>query len=135
MSRANIRDSLEGKLKTIAPALSTAWEHKKFTPVTGVPYQRANILYADTNNPSAGINMHREKGVFQITLAYPMGKGSKNIEARADLVRAAFKRGLTVTKNGVNTVVESPPSIETLPDEKDRAVVIVKINFFTEIFF
>jgi len=134
MSRATIRALLEGKLKAMTPALSTAWEHVKFTPKTGVAYQLATLLYSDTQNPSVGNNMYREDGIFNVKLAYPVGKGSRNIEARAELIRSTFNRALTLTSGGVNVIVENTPSIEMLQGEKDRAVMLVKINFYTEIF-
>jgi hypothetical protein len=134
MSVLSIRQALEEKLKTITPAIDTAWEQKKYTPKIGRPYQSAYLLLADPENPSMGNGMYRQRGVFQVTLTYPLGRGSKDIETRADLLRTTYYRGLTLTEDSVNVVIEKTPAISHQPNEDAYAIKIVKIEFFAEIF-
>ena len=50
MSITAIRATLESALDGMTPALATAWENMPFTPITGIPYQRAYLMDADPDN-------------------------------------------------------------------------------------
>lgn len=134
MSLISIRSALQTKLATITPAISTAYERQRFTPVTGVPYQHVNLLPGEAENPAVGSAMYRQPGIFQIMLMYPQGYGSKDIETRAELIRTTFVRGLTLVSGGINVVVNRTPTVRRLPDEKDRTVLAVVVQFYAEIF-
>jgi hypothetical protein len=134
MSVLAIRQALEEKLKAVIPVLPTAWEHRKYTPDLRKPYQAAYILWADPENPEIGNNMYRQRGIFQVSLFYPIGIGSSEIETRADLLRSTFYRGLTLTEDSINVVIATTPAISQQPNEDAHSVKIVKIEFFAEIF-
>ena len=105
MSISSVRIALETKLATITPALSTAYENVPFTPVTGTPYQRAYLMPATPANPTMGDGYYREQGIFQVSLFYPLQAGPKTAADRAELIRAAFKRGTTLTTGGIGNFV------------------------------
>lgn len=130
----SIRRGLEARLAAMTPALATAWENKGFTPVAGVPYQRARILPATPDNASQGSKHYIEVGIFEIALFYPNGSGSADAQARAEAIRSWFKRGTTVTHGGVNTIVTHTPAKAQGITEGDRYVVPVSIRYQADIF-
>jgi len=133
MSEAT-RRALETALAAMTPPLATAYENASFTPTTGVPYQRANMLYATPENEVLGCTRRREIGIFQVQLYYPIGPGSAAAQARADAIRAAFPRGSVFTHSGVNTLIRRTPFKSPGFTDADRYVVTVSIPFEAEIF-
>ena len=134
MSISSVRIALETKLATITPALSTAYENVPFTPVTGTPYQRAYLMPATPANPTMGDGYYREQGIFQVTLMYPLQAGPKTAADRAELIRAAFKRGTTLTSGTVSVIIERTPEIGQGRVDGDRWSVPCKIRWFSSIF-
>lgn len=133
MSQA-IQQALEAHLAAMTPGLVTAYENVAFTPTTNVPYQKANLLPASPDNSTQGGGHYRELGIFQVSLYYPVGTASGNAKARAELIRTHFKRGTTLVKSGIKTIITHTPTIHpALPDD-DRYVVPVSIRFQADIF-
>ena len=52
-----------------------------------------------------------EQGLFQVTLCYPLAKGPRDAETRAEAVRAHFRRGTTLTEGGVSTIISHVPVV------------------------
>ena len=134
MSLASVRIALETKLNSMTPALSTAWENVPFTPVSGTPYQAAYLLPATPANPTMGDGYYREQGIFQVTLMYPLQAGPKTAADRAELIRAAFKRGTSMTSGGITTIIERTPEIGQGRVDGDRWMQIVRIRWFAGIY-
>lgn len=129
----NIRIALESKLNGITPAISTAWENVAFTPVAGTAYQACFTLRAEPDNATMGDGYYRERGIFQINLFYPVGAGPATAEARAELIRAAFKRGTTLTSGSVKVIVERTPEVGHGRADGDRWMIPVKVRWFAGI--
>jgi len=70
MSIVKIRSALEGHLATMSGALPISYENAQYLPTSGVAFQTVNLLPATTENPSIGAELHRELGIFQVTLHY-----------------------------------------------------------------
>ena len=134
MSISSVRIALETKLATITPALSTAYENVPFTPVTGTAYQRAYLMPATPANPTMGDGYYREQGIFQITLMYPLQAGPKTAADRAELIRAAFKRGTTLTSGTVSVIIERTPEIGQGRVDGDRWMIPIRVRFFASVF-
>lgn len=130
MSIVSIRAALETKLNTITPAISTAWENHPFTPVDGVPYQRVYLMPATPSNPTMGDGYYREQGIFQVSLFYPLQTGAAAAAARAELIRSAFKRGVSMTSGGVTVQIGNTPEISQGRVDGDRFHVPVRIFWF-----
>ena len=129
MSITNVREALEIKLNSITPALATAWQNYKYTPVTGTPYQIAYVMPAKPDNPTIGDGFYREQGIFQINLMYPLLTGALVAEARAELIRVAFKRGTAMTSGGVKVTVSLTPEIGQGRPDDARWMVPVKVQW------
>jgi hypothetical protein len=132
MSIVSIRAALETLLATITPALATAYENAPYTPVAGTPYQAVYLLTAPPDNPTVGDNFYREKGIFQVTLNYPLQTGSAAAAARAELIRAAFKRGTTLTSGSDTVKIDTTPEISQGRVDGDRWALPVRITWFSD---
>lgn len=129
----NIRRALESRLATMSPALSTAYENVSFTPVNGTPYQVVTLLPATPETEVLGCTRHREIGIFQVQLHYPVGNGSATAQARAEAVRAHFLRGGIYSFSGTNVLISSTPRKAPAFVDADRYVVTISIPYESEI--
>lgn len=129
MSITSIRAALEAKLNAMTPALATVWQNVSYTPITGTPYQACFLLPATPSNLTLGDGFYREQGIFQISLFYPLLEGAQDAEARAQLIRTAFKRGTAMISGSVSVLVDTTPEIGQGRADDDRWHVPVKIRF------
>jgi hypothetical protein len=137
MSITAIRKAFEKALAAMPDAIETAWENTKFTPTTGVPYQAAFLMPAEPSNPTIstpGNQHYRQEGYFQVSLRYPTNTGSGACNIRAQLLRDTFYRGLSLTTEGVTSIVARTPEIAPGAVENDRYVINVRIRFYANIF-
>ena len=134
MSISSIRSALESHLSSMSGALPTAYENAQFLPVSGTPFQKVNLLPALTQNPSIGASLHREIGIFQVSLYYPLNAGANNCATMAENIRTRFARGITITKDSVTVMIDSTPSISKGMIDGDRWIVAVSINYSADIF-
>ena len=135
MSITSVRDALEIKLNAMTPIVAIAWQNIGYTPVTGTPYQACYLMPARPDNPTMGCNHYREQGIFQVSLFYPLLVGSLAAEARAELIRTTFKRGVSMTSGGVTVRISKTPEIGQGRVDGDRWHVPVKIVWFAEIYY
>lgn len=110
MSYLLIRKLLEEKLATISPSISTSYENLNFQPVNGTPWQRLE-LSSKIGNPTFGDNLKRETGILMLNLMYPLNAGPGAANARADIVRTTFYRGLTLSSGAVRISIDKTPEI------------------------
>jgi hypothetical protein len=128
----DVRIALETALSVMSPALSTAWENIPYTPVSGIPYQKAFLLFAQPDNSEYGEH-YREQGIFQITLMYPYGIGTLAAGIRAELIRQKFTRGASFTSDSVTVVVDRTAEIVGGVRDGDRWAVPVKVRWHAQI--
>lgn len=129
MSLLNIRVALEKRLAALTPNISTAYENTTFTSITGVPYQKIAFLPAEPDNSIMGSSQFIERGIFQVTLCYPIGTGPAAAEAQSWLIRDWFKRGNTFTEAGQVTVIMKTPRVSAAIFDGDRYTLVVSITF------
>jgi hypothetical protein len=133
MSIISVRAALEAKLNAMTPALATSWENVPYTPVSGTAYQAAYLLPV-TENPTMGADHHRLAGIFQVNLFYPLLTGTLTAATRAELIKATFKRGTTMTSGSIKVIVDRTPEIGQGRPDGDRWMIPVRIRFFADIF-
>ncbi len=133
MSAVAIRSLLETALAAMTPAVSTSFENVPFTPAVGVPYQRAHLLLAEPDAIEMSGGHHREQGIFQITLCYPLDAGPVPASQRAEAIRKIFYRGRTLVGSGISLTIERHPEIAPAITEDDRFVLPVRVRFFANI--
>lgn len=104
-----IRQALEMQLAAI-DSFPTVWENEaKEAPASA--FQQAYVLPNTPDNSVSSPTLYCERGIFQISLRYPLGSATAGIMARADLIRTQFKRGTTLTQGGVNVLITQTPKV------------------------
>lgn len=128
MSIDAIRKALQKHLKDLA-TFPTAKENSPFTPPQdGAAWQKCVLMPAEPESVMVGAQM--EKGIFQITLHYPLGEGTGEAERKADVVANHFKRATTlVTDGGIRVHVTHQPKIASGIPVNDRWVVPVSVRY------
>lgn len=132
MSISSIRAALESALNGMSPSVQTTWQNSPYTPVTGTPYQKVFILTAEPGNAEYGAH-YQERGIFQVTLMYPLMTGPAAAEARGELLRTTFARGNSFVSGSVTVMIERTPHIGQGMVDEDRWAVPVKIRFFANV--
>lgn len=134
MSNVLARGALQAKLATITPELATSYDNIEYKPVNGVPYQKAHFMPATPENPTMGDDYHRIIGIFQVSLFYPINKGTADSGARAELIKTTFKRGTSMTNGSVTVIVNKTPAISPGRRDGDRWHIPVKISWYAGIY-
>jgi hypothetical protein len=133
-----IRAALETHLNAMSPAIATAWENTPFDPAKdvapGQPYQEVNLLVARPDNRYMGCDRRIEQGILQVTLKYPIGKGSAPSEARANLIIAHFKRSTKLVSGGQWVQVIRTPAKRVLGADGAVFKIVVSINWQADVF-
>ena len=125
----NARLAFEEAINAISPTIATAYENVSFTPSSGVPYQELYDIPASNDHLFTNSSEFEGLGIFQITLKYPSGKGTKDVSNRAELYVSSFPCGRKLTKNGDTITVLQTPKVNNLGVDGDRYVVAVSINY------
>ena len=133
MSLQIVRKALEKRLAALLPAVSIAYENFEFVPVVGIPYQQINLLPTEPGNETMGSAIYFERGIFQILLCYPTGAGPAAAEARAQLTRANFKRGTTMTESGITVIVTGTPTQHPAQLDISRYNIPISVPFQAQI--
>nr|WP_295383550.1 DUF4128 domain-containing protein [Pseudoxanthomonas sp.] len=133
MTQPRIREALETRLNTWAaaqsPAVPVAWQNVAYTPTTGTRYVRASLLSGETQNPIYGALHRRLIGMLQVDIVAPTGTGMAASEALAESLCTEFKRGTTLTQDGLTVVMDFSPSIGPAMIEGGWVMLPVSIRY------
>lgn len=134
MSLLAVQAALETKLKSVDPTFPTAWSNTVFTPTVGQAHQLPTLLPAEPDNSVAGASPpYQDRGLFQITLNFPQGNGSKDALTRAMLIRNSFPVGLSLVSGGITTVIETTPEIGSGLNEGPWYQIPVRVRWYANI--
>ena len=133
VTKAAIASTVAGTGGTVVANL-TAWENVAFAPVPLVPWQAVNFLFARPENPTFGGTHRREIGYMQVTLYYPIQRGTVVVMTRAELIRSTFPRGSSFVKSGITVNVPGTPEIVPGMVIDESYVVPIKIPYWADIF-
>lgn len=118
----------------MSPSLPTAWPNVTFDPDNRVPWQKVNVVFAKPAEPTAGADFYRENGYLQVTLYYPLLQGDGPATLRAELIRKAFPKGSTITKDDVTVQFNNVAQIlEGVPTD-EQYIVVVQVPFYANIY-
>jgi hypothetical protein len=135
MSWLKIRRALEKRLATITPDWTTFYENMVYAPTQGQEHQRVFLLPARSRAAALGQEAPVfESGIFQISIYSPIGKGPGSGGTRAELVKASFARGLTLTEEGLKVQVQDTPSIGPALQEPHFWALPLSVPFFAYVF-
>ena len=105
----------------------TAWEG--ITNDVKLPYQAVYLSVSSSLTGAISSKPHGETtGFMQITLYYPSGNGTSDIEDRAELIRTHFY-GISVIQDNVQVVIHSPPVIGGVFFNDNKLALPVTINY------
>jgi hypothetical protein len=133
MSVIKIRQALETALASIVPSIDTQYENLPYSPKANVPYQSAYLIMNTPENPTVCDSFHRERGIFQVTLRYPLLAGTIASAVQAEKIATLFRRSSVFYKDNIRVVSDKTPYIRVMPNELDRFVTVVKIYFYSDI--
>jgi hypothetical protein len=133
MSLEIVRKALEKRLATLTPSVAIAYENTTFTPVSGVPYIRVNLLPNTPDNSIMGQATYFERGIFQVMACYPLNAGTANAGDKAQAIRNHFKRGVTMVESGVTVIVMDTPKVAPAMIDVDRYSVPISISYQAQI--
>jgi hypothetical protein len=112
--------------------IPTVWENID-RPDTGPPYKEVYLLPAEPDNPEIG-DGYIQRGILQINLFYPQGKGWFNSLTQAQVIRTAFPRGLALQNGSVIVTVLTTPEIGPGRAEDDLYFRPVKVRWSAQFF-
>ena len=92
MKNKDIHKAFTRKLESIANALTVpvAWENVSFTPPASGIYIEENFLPAESEDLFIQGTAATHRGVYQVTVVYPLGKGVQAAEDLADKIAEYF---------------------------------------------
>lgn len=126
MSIANISAALEKKLAALG-AFATAAENVVFTPVNGVPYQILNLLINNPVDHAVNFDITEQRGIFQISLMYPLGTGRGAAQARAQAIADHFKPAQDLVEAGTKVEIRQTVKIGQGYEDEGRWRVPVSV--------
>lgn len=129
MSHFLIQGALEKHLAGLAPAISTAWENTAFAPADGVPYQRVFFLPNSPIDHGIGFDVKEWRGLFQVSLLYPLATGRGDAQQRAEQLCAHFAPLLVLAATGLRVEVFESPSVAQGFVDENRWHVPVTVSW------
>ena len=95
MSFAATQIAIEGRFETevsTPQSLSVEWENTSFTPPSNAIWARPVVREGESFQADFGTTSHRRRspGVFFVSLFAPLGRGTKDVMALADIVADKF---------------------------------------------
>ncbi len=131
---ADILDLLCARLATLpvqTPPVEYAWPDVGFSPSVGVTYLEAVQLPADNRNQFIGDGSTTEfRGIFQVSIMSPLGKGLVAPLTIAGAVVEIFERSDSIPGTGVTVRIDGRPSIGPYLREPDRLRTPVRVRYY-----
>ena len=128
MSVAVIRKLLENALVAALPTFPLAFESVPYTPVVGTAYGAAYLMPIEPENPEIG-PAYIQRGIFQVSLFYPLNVGTGAATAQAEVIRAAFPFGRTLNQGSVSVLIPKTPEVGSARPEADFLMIPVRVRF------
>jgi hypothetical protein len=121
MSNKIIRSALEGHLQAWAraqvPPMPLFLENRGKKPEIGARHIRADLMPAETLDPSQGAQHRRYHGIYQVGIFLPENEGTGDSDDLAKAIEVLYKCPTTITKLGLNVCIQQTPSIaQSRPD-------------------
>jgi len=103
----DIVEALFEGARVATAGLDQAWENSAYEPVEGRPYAKMStpVNKTDPGMGQEGLNQHR--GIFEISLFYPLGAGSLPALRMADHIAGVLARGSDLNFGTAKVRVES----------------------------
>lgn len=134
MSQVEVQQALEKALIAVDPAFEYVPPNSGQAPSSAAtPYMTSFLLPNDPDNSASGA-IYCDRGLFKVHVKYPIGDLTKNATAKAEAIRAAFKRATTFTQGGVNVLITHTPTISGGFEDAGYWLVPVTISWQAWVF-
>lgn len=113
MNNLMIRKALDKRLEQLASAIgvNVAWENVDFTPpATGI-YMEADFLPASNEDFTIQGTATIRRGVYQVTVVYPVNSGSQAAELLASKIVDGFPNNYAIPTAETPVYVNGEPSV------------------------
>lgn len=113
MNNYMIHKALDKKLEQVAKlaGVPVAWENVPFTPPSSGVYLEADYLPADNEDFTIQGTATMRRGVYQVTIVYPIDSGSQAAEKLAAAIVEAFPNNLAIPTEQTPVYVNGEPSV------------------------
>ena len=126
MKISEIKALLEQKLLAMPGVLPTAFENVPFTPTTA-PYQSCYHLLNSPVDMGLEGTLTEERGILQITVRYPAGKGRQAADAMVDQLKAYFKAPQILQGSDFRVELNKTPGVSSGTSDEGRWCIPVSI--------
>lgn len=112
----------------LAPVVPIAWPNLPTIP--NGAYLRPWLLPEPTEAltlSAAGPNDY--KGIYQVSVFWPVGAGTTAVLETASAIAAHFKRGTSITRESIRTWVDAPPYLGPMIQEPDIFQLPVSVPY------
>lgn len=113
MSPNTIDAALESHLLTLANLPPVAWEDVGYKPSVGQAYLQVNQLRNSPIEHGLANDVREDRGILQVTVVYPGGKGKVAANALAQKVADLFPIDLNIDLGAFHLFTEEHPTIHT----------------------
>lgn len=118
MNPNTIDAALQNHLLTLADLPPVAWEDVGYKPVVGVAYLQVNQLRNTPIEHGIANDIREDRGILQVTVVYPGGKGAVQAINLAQRVAEHFSIDLEIDLATHHLSIQNHPTIHTgIPDE------------------
>ena len=132
MSVLKTQKGLIKHLNLLVPAVPTAYEGASFNAPATI-YQRLQFRINQPDDPVLGTGYYRERIEMQIFVNAPTNKGTGEALTRAELLRTHFKKGTTISEDGILIHILETPQISGTVAFGDRIICPVLIDVVAEV--
>ena len=127
----NTRLALQTQLLGVVTSSEVDWENSDFTtPDLDTPYYKAFLLRGSSDNIAMDTMDAESVGIFQVTLLYPVNKGTIPLETMAQTIMNHFV-GQILIESDTKVKILSQPYFNMLDSTNDRFIGAVSIPFTT----
>jgi len=127
----NARLALQTRLLGVVTASEVDWENSDYTvPALDVPYYKAYLLRGKNSNLAMDTMDGEGVGILQITLLYPVDKGTIPLETKAQAIIDHFV-GQTLIETDTKVRILTQPDFIMLNPTNDRFIGAISIAYQT----
>lgn len=128
MSQKEIKVALDKAVGLLSSDIQTEYENIAFTPTAGIPYQQLHFLPAINASIEISGEASVHRGIYQITLKYPINKGVNPALDKVESIVKAFPKSRTLIEGNTRVICELPV-YRKLGVDGDRYIYAVSIEY------
>ena len=128
MSQKEIKVAVDKAMGLLSGVIQTEYENVAFAPTAGTPYQQLHFLPAINSSIEITGPGALYRGIYQITLKYPVNKGVNPALDKIESIVKAFPKSRSLIE-GTTKVICELPVYRKLGVDGDRYIYAVSIEY------